>query len=123
MNSRSLRPLVLIAAISGVIAVLLFVLLSFPVYDPFADDDPDVATAVSSALGWTVAKVLAAIAAAAGLLLLGLSPVVSALESVLAKQEALDRKVRALESPRTDPAIDARWDALPQLGRAEDLRQ
>lgn len=82
-----------IAAWFGVAAAVLIFILILP--EGVHEDEEAAANAAAlAAIGWTLAKFFGAVAIGAGVLVIGLTPVVTYLQKVLAKQEALERALQ-----------------------------
>lgn len=79
-----------IAVGCGVAAAVLLFILILPDGAP-ADAE---GTAALTAIGWMLTKILGAVALVGGVLLVGLTPLMTSLEKVLAKQEALERRLQ-----------------------------
>ena len=115
MNQNPLRWLYRITWICGAVAGLLFLLLAIPTGGPDDDHEIEVAAraAALTAFGWTLTKLLALVAAGSGLLLIGLTPVVTSLQRVLRQQDALTKALKVNE-PRPKAVLP---EAAPEQAR------
>jgi hypothetical protein len=88
-----------VAVGSGVAAAVLLFILILP------DGTPEDAAgaAALTAIGWLLTGILGTVALVGGVLLVGLTPLMTYLEKVLAKQEALERRLQKESAQR--PAL------------------